>query len=119
MYRCCVNFYLMGWGPETAALLKGIPPLEHFSHTFTASPRPEASLAAQADVILADLQAMDAAEALQALTAAQKEGAQLIAVAGGGQEGDSKPGGRRGTSGRGAWEDMWNLNNNLFKRGRL
>ena len=85
MYRCCVNFYLMGWGPETAALLKGIPPLEHFSHTFTASPRPEASLAAQADVILADLQAMDAAEALQALTAAQKEGAQLIAVAGGGQ----------------------------------
>ena len=39
------------------------------------------------------------------------------AVAGGRQEGDSKPGGRRGTSGRGAWEDMWNLNNNLFKRG--
>ena len=82
MYRCCVHFYLMGWETEATRLLKDIPPLDHFSHTFTSSAQPEASLAAQADVILADLRTMDAASALQALTAVQKEDAQLIVLAG-------------------------------------
>ena len=85
MYRCCVHFYLIGWEKENVVLLQETPPLECFSHVFTTSGYPDGALAAQADVILADLRAMNAVEALQALVDARKEGAQLIVLVDGGQ----------------------------------
>ncbi len=81
MYRCCVHFYLVGWEKQDAELVKGIPPLESFSHVFAESPRPEQELAAAADVILADLRKLDAVETVSSLAAARREGSQLIALA--------------------------------------
>ena len=85
MYRCCVHFYLMGWGKEDAGLVKELPPLERFSHVFAMSARPDRALASQADVILADLRNTDAAQALLELAGARREEAQLIILADGAQ----------------------------------
>ncbi len=85
MYRCCVHFYLIGWEQENTGLVKEMPPLEHFSHVFVSSARPEEALAAQADVILADLRTMDVAETLQPLAAVRRKDAQLIVLVNGEQ----------------------------------
>jgi len=63
--------------------LQEIPPLEHFSHTFSRSAAPDAGLCARADVIWADLSGMQdgAAAALEALLGAKRPQAQLIAIA--------------------------------------
>ena len=85
MYRCCVHFYLMGWGKEDAELVKSLPPSEHFSHMFAESACPDRDLAARADVILADLRSMDAVQALSALSGARRERSRLIVLAEGAQ----------------------------------
>ena len=81
MYRCHVHFYLMGLENKDAERMMEMPPLEYFSHTFSQSPDPQAELAAQADVIFADLRGKQADQILPALISAKKEEAQLIALA--------------------------------------
>ena len=62
-----------------------MPPLERFTHDYLESGRPEEGLAAQADLILADLREQDVPAALETLRASRKEDAQLIVLAEGNQ----------------------------------
>lgn len=54
MYHCHTHFYLVGCQCRESEIIRGITPLEHFSHEFSESDSPEETLAAAADVILAD-----------------------------------------------------------------
>lgn len=82
MYQCGIRFYLVGCQPKEALCLKEMPPLEGFAHSFSESGALDSVLAAEADVILADLRAMDVRQAVQALLSDRKEGAELILLAG-------------------------------------
>ena len=82
MYHCHVLFYLVGLELGLFDPIREMPPLGHFSHAFTCSSQPDAALARQADVILADLRGMDAQSAAEALLSEMREDAQLIAIAG-------------------------------------
>ena len=53
MYHCHVQIYLAGSSCEAFETVKGMPPLEHFSHSFLESAGLDEGLAAQADLILA------------------------------------------------------------------
>ena len=85
MYHCHINFYYIGHICQTFEIIKEIPPLEHFTHSFSQSDRLEASLASQADVILADLQGVDAGEALREILSAKGKDAEVILLIGEGQ----------------------------------
>ncbi len=78
MYRCHIQFYLTGYQHRVFEIIKEMSPLEHFSHEFYESNRPEEKLTAKADVILADLQDMDEKDALKLLTLNKKKEAELI-----------------------------------------
>ncbi len=81
MYHCHVRIYCVDVPHPYLEVLRHIPPLEHFSHTFTAgtageSPRPAGALAG-ADVILARIPTRE----LPALLQAMKPDARLILLA--------------------------------------
>ena len=83
MYHCHLQFYLMGQDRSLLDTICGMPPLEHFSHTFSRSDTPDAALCVGADVIAADLRGMgpDGPAVLDALLAVKREEAELIAIA--------------------------------------
>ncbi len=81
MYRCHVHFYLLGRRRGLWDGIKEIPPLEHFTHTFTESDTPEPALMEKADVILADLQDMDGRQIRQVLCAGKEKETELILLA--------------------------------------
>ena len=81
MYHCHIHFYLTGCQHGIFEIIRKIPPLEHFTHEFSGSDVPQAALAANADVIFANLQDMDAREAFQALVSSKQEDAKLIILA--------------------------------------
>ena len=60
MYHCHTRFYFTGHDRNVLDVFRAMPPLDGFTHEFFESPEPEASLAAGADVILADLRGMTA-----------------------------------------------------------
>ena len=51
MYHCHVQFYLIGSQNSLWDIIKEMAPLEHFSHEFQVSSKPDSTLAAKADVI--------------------------------------------------------------------
>ena len=57
MYHCSIRFYLLGKPDKIFETIKGMPSLEHLRHEFIEGDRPEE--AAEADVILADLENTD------------------------------------------------------------
>ncbi len=81
MYHCNVRFYLTGHQRKVFEIIKGMSPLVHFTHEFSESSRPDAVLAAKADVILADLQDMDVLEAVETLLSAKRGETELILLA--------------------------------------
>lgn len=81
MYRCHIQFYFIGKQCRMFELIREMSPLEHFTHGFMESERPEEALTAKADVILADLQELNAKEALQAIVQSKKREAELIVLA--------------------------------------
>ena len=85
MYHCHIRFYLIGRQKEAFEIIKGMEPLEYFTHEFTESDMPEAALAAKADVIIADLQDVDVANTLQVLMDGRKETSEIILLANKGQ----------------------------------
>ena len=82
MYHCFIHFYLVGLGREESEALTEMPAFEHFVHMFTESTQPDLSLAARADVILADLRKLDDPSAVRALAGAKRREAQLLLLAG-------------------------------------
>lgn len=67
MYDCKLHIYLTGHPCRAFEVIKEMSSLEHFTHLFSESERPEETLVAQADVILADLTDMEINEALRIL----------------------------------------------------
>ena len=80
MYRCHMYFYYIGRQRELLEVIRQMEPLEHFTHTFWASDVPEQTLAAQADVILADLRELNPA-AVDLLAREKKADSELIVLA--------------------------------------
>ncbi|MDE6589059.1 MAG: PAS domain S-box protein, partial [Oscillospiraceae bacterium] len=80
MYHCHITFYLLGRRQDLFEALKGMPPLERFTHTFLESERLDMGLLAQADVVFADMRDIDAG-GLLALAGGRKPGADLILLA--------------------------------------
>ncbi len=72
MYYCQLHVYCLGRRQELFDAVRAIPPLEHFTHTFSKSDAPDPALAAQADVILADLRELDGEDAAGLLAAGEK-----------------------------------------------
>lgn len=85
MYRCHINFYYIGRQRKVLEIIKEMPPLEHFTHSFLESSGPDMALAVQADVVFADLQGMDAREALPDILKCKGADAELILLAENGQ----------------------------------
>ena len=81
MYHCQLQIYLAGHGSEALGILKRLPPSPGFSHSFTESREPDPSLAADAGLILADVQGQDALAAVQALLRAKAPEAECIVIA--------------------------------------
>lgn len=86
MYHCSTRFYFAGQPCKEFDILRGLPPLECFTHEFTQSTEADALMASEADVILAIPPAADARKFLRTLLEAKKQGAQLILLAEGGQD---------------------------------
>ena len=78
MYHCRLQFYLTGHRSPLWETAKAIPSLDRFTHVFVESDTPDAALAAEADVILADLRGLDPAAALRTLAAGKKKDAELV-----------------------------------------
>ena len=78
MYHCRLQFYLTGHRSPLWETAKAIPSLARFTHVFVESDAPDAALAAEADVILADLRGLDPAAALLTLASGKKESAELV-----------------------------------------
>ncbi|MCI8564702.1 MAG: response regulator [Lachnospiraceae bacterium] len=84
MYHCHVRFYLAGGQCGIFEIVRSMPPLEHFTHEFLENGE-EASLAGQADVILALLPAGREQQAVQTLLVGKRPEAALIVLAESGQ----------------------------------
>ena len=81
MYHCHIHFYLAGLQDSLFDIVKKTAPFDHFTHTFMESDSPQEELAAKADVIIADIQAMDTEEALRTLLSGKRQDAELILLA--------------------------------------
>jgi len=78
MYHCHIRFYLSGHSNKVFEIMKGTDPLENFTHEFSESEEPAEGLAAEANVIIANLQGMDVPKALHTLLTGKKTEAELI-----------------------------------------
>ena len=67
MYQCHLKLYLVGDSCKVFETIKEMSPLESFTHTFSESRTPEASLTAAADVIIARMQGGAVKELLEEL----------------------------------------------------
>lgn len=85
MYHCHVHFYLLGRQCRMFEIIKGMSPLENFTHTYMESENVEEALAAKADVILVYLPESDAKAVVQTLISAKKKETELILSADGSQ----------------------------------
>ena len=83
MYHCHIQFYLIGRHLDKLKTLREIPALERFTHAFSESTEPRADLAGAADVILADLEGLDAGAVIRVLPEDKRP--ELILIAGGEQ----------------------------------
>ncbi|MEY8507560.1 response regulator [Lachnospiraceae bacterium 42-17] len=81
MYHCHIHFYLAGQHCRAFELMKEMAPLEYFTYEFTEEKEFEELTAGQADVILANLQNIDAGEAAAKLLSDRREGTELILIA--------------------------------------
>ncbi len=83
MYKCHLHIYLTGHPCCAFEVIKSMPPLEHFTHVFSESSKPDEVLASKADVIIADLSDIDIKEkeVLQILTQNKNSETQVILLA--------------------------------------
>ena len=80
MYHCHLRLYFVGQQQQLFETLKAMEPLENFGHTFLESSAPDQALTAQADLILAALEGMDAEETVAELLRHKREEAELIVL---------------------------------------
>ena len=73
MYTCRLHIYLAGRPCHSFEVIKKMPALEYFTHNFSESEEADLRLAAEADLILADLSHMDISDALQVFLSNRKK----------------------------------------------
>ena len=78
MYHCHINFFFLGGQRRLFQLLEEMPPLEHFTHDYFESRMPYETMISKADVIIADLNDMDAAATVKTLLSSKRHDAELI-----------------------------------------
>ena len=78
MYHCHTRIYLISARPGEFGVLREMPPLERFTHTFEESVEPQAELLKTAHLILADLRGQDIPGTLAAIWKGKKGDAQVI-----------------------------------------
>lgn len=78
MYHCHIRFYLEGQQSEVFEIIRGMSPLEHFTHEFLESDGFQQELASKADVIILNLQDTDVKKALKTIISGKREEAELI-----------------------------------------
>lgn len=71
MYRFCIHFYLLG-SNDVFDFIKGLNPLENFTHEYEQSGDFDKTLAEKADVIFADIRSEEIGQILDELTFCQK-----------------------------------------------
>lgn len=81
MYHCHTHIYLTGCTGKQFDIIKEMEPLAHFTHSFTESEAVDKTLAAQADVIFADLHGWSAQEMVRALIESKRGETGLILFA--------------------------------------
>ena len=81
MYHCHVCFYLIGSQKQLFETIRGIPVFAASEYDFIEGESPSEESAGRADVILADLRGLDAADAARDLIAWKKPKAELILLA--------------------------------------
>ncbi len=81
MYHCHSHFYLAGEKCRVFDIIKEITPFEHFTHEFTESEILDESFISKANVIIANLQNMDAKETVRMLVSSRKKETELILLA--------------------------------------
>lgn len=81
MYHCNLSFYLIGTQKNLFEVLKNAETLPHFTHEFTESDSPEEALIGQADVIVVDMQKLEAVKTVGFLLAHKQKEAELILLA--------------------------------------
>ncbi len=81
MYSCSLHIYLTGRPCNAFDVIKGMSSLEHFTHVFSESEKPEDALVAEADVILANLCDMDINVIIEELPACQNSDMHVILLA--------------------------------------
>ncbi len=81
MYHCHLRLYLAGRPCRAFEIMKEMTPLEHFTHEFLESCRPEGALAAEAGVIFVNLQEMEIREALDLLIKNKAADSELVLLA--------------------------------------
>ncbi len=86
MYHCHIQFYFVGSSDQLLEVVRELPPLDHFSHTFSSSEKPDRELAEKADVIFVNLTGLDVPETVHILAESKKEACELIVLAEKGQE---------------------------------
>lgn len=72
MYHCHLQIYLLGQPCSMFETVKGMEPLQHFTHTILESGEFQEDLAKKADLILADLRGEGAGGWAQLLAAQKK-----------------------------------------------
>ena len=82
MYQCHLKLYLIGDSCKVFETIRKMPPLNHFTHAFLESREPEASLTAEADVILARIPGKASGELVGTLISDKKPEAEIILLAG-------------------------------------
>ena len=85
MYHCHVCFYFIGKQNHLFEVIRGVPALAPFENEFIESESLHEESVSKADVILADLRGMDAADTVRVLTAWKKPKADVILLAEQGQ----------------------------------
>ncbi|MCH5268236.1 MAG: diguanylate cyclase [Lachnospiraceae bacterium] len=81
MYHCNVCLYLIGEQKNLFEVIKNAEPLPHYTHEYVESSKPEKALMEKGDIIVVDMQGLDAKETLGSLLANKKETANLIVLA--------------------------------------
>ena len=85
MYHCGLRFYFAGQSCRVFEIIREMPPLERFTHEFSESGKLDGALAAEADVIFANLQDMDAETDVRGLFAGKSGETEVILLAAEGQ----------------------------------
>ena len=81
MYHCHLDFYCVGRHPEIYDIIREMPPLEAFTHSFILTGELAPHLAERVDVILADIRDTDGEELLRTMLFSRRVHPELILLA--------------------------------------